>query len=173
MLEAGGMPIMTDHIRKADEDNLRGYYEYEKVKTIQQDVTWLDLCHGHALKMVSALLYHLPAHKDYFIIFMTRDMAEMLASQQKMLERRGTPPGADNNELSHKLEKHLITIRAWLSRQENMKTLEVNFNDAIRKPFDTADAVNRFLDGILSVDKMVKAIEPALYRQKSERTGGE
>ena len=32
MLEAGGMQILTDNLRTADENNPKGYYEYERVK---------------------------------------------------------------------------------------------------------------------------------------------
>ena len=34
MLEAGGLEIVTDGVRVADEHNPRGYYEYERVKTL-------------------------------------------------------------------------------------------------------------------------------------------
>ena len=32
MLEAGGLELVVDGIRAADEDNPRGYYEFERVK---------------------------------------------------------------------------------------------------------------------------------------------
>lgn len=32
MLEAGGMEVVTDGIRKAKENNPQGYYEFERVK---------------------------------------------------------------------------------------------------------------------------------------------
>ena len=89
MLEAGGLPIVTDHIRKADEDNPRGYYELEKVKKIKEDPSWLADCHGKAFKMVSALLYFLPKSRKFKVIFMKRNIEEMLASQRLMLMRLG------------------------------------------------------------------------------------
>ena len=97
MLEAGGMAVMTDHIRKADDDNPKGYYEYERVKSIKTDTTWLNEAEGKAVKMISALLTHLPPSHSYQVIFMRRKMEEVLASQQEMLRRRGktTDPSGD------------------------------------------------------------------------------
>src|SRR5437660_12828449 len=89
MLENGGVPVVTDHIRTADTDNPRGYYEFEQVKKIKQDASWLPATRGKAVKMVSQLLYDLPTSERYKIIFMERDLDEVLASQEKMLERLG------------------------------------------------------------------------------------
>src|SRR5262245_7195282 len=97
MLESGGVEIVTDNIRTADTDNPRGYYEFEKVKKIKQDASWLPQTRGKAFKMVSQLLYDLPASERYRIIFMERDLDEMLLSQDKMLKRLGrhSAPAAD------------------------------------------------------------------------------
>src|ERR1700730_12243612 len=89
MLENGGVAVVTDNIRTADTDNPRGYYEFEKVKKLKQDASWLPETRGKAFKMVSQLLYDLPASESYRILFMKRDFEEMLLSQEKMLERLG------------------------------------------------------------------------------------
>src|SRR5713101_3371282 len=89
MLENGGVEIVTDNIRAADTDNPRGYYEFEKVKKIKQDASWLPATRGKAFKMVSQLLYDLPTSEQYRIIFMERDLEEVLLSQEKMLQRLG------------------------------------------------------------------------------------
>jgi len=86
MLEAAGIEIVSDHIRKSDEDNPRGYYELEEVKNIN-NTSWIDNCHGKAVKVISALLQNLPSTKNYKIIFMERDLSEILASQKVMLQR--------------------------------------------------------------------------------------
>src|SRR5262245_57688671 len=92
MLDNGGIAVVTDNFRTADTDNPRGYYEYEKVKKIKQDASWLPGTRGKAFKMVSQLLYDLPPEEQYRILFMERDLEEMLLSQEKMLERLGRPP---------------------------------------------------------------------------------
>ena len=80
MLERGGVEVVTDNIRTADTDNPRGYYEFEQVKKIKGDASWLPGTRGKALKMVSQLLYELPASERYRIIFMERDLDETILS---------------------------------------------------------------------------------------------
>src|SRR5437899_574640 len=92
MLEAGGMEPLTDHVRTADEDNPKGYYEFERVKDLEKDQTWLEDAKGRYVKVISMLLKHLPAGYTYKVIFMRRTMEEILASQRKMLVRRGESP---------------------------------------------------------------------------------
>ena len=82
ILESGGMKVITDNIRKADEDNPHGYYEYERVKKIKDDTGWLKETRGKAFKMISLLLYDLPSNENYKVIFMKRKMSEILASQR-------------------------------------------------------------------------------------------
>ncbi|MGO9469165.1 MAG: hypothetical protein ACLQVF_33985 [Isosphaeraceae bacterium] len=91
MLDQGGVEIVTDNIRRADTDNPRGYYELEQVKKIKNDVSWLPATRGKAFKMVSQLLYELPPTEEYRVIFMERDLDEMLVSQEKMLARLNKP----------------------------------------------------------------------------------
>jgi len=168
MLEAGGMEVVTDGIRKADEDNPRGYYEYERVKKIKEDKTWLPECKGKAVKMVSMLLYDLPKDYKYKIIFMQRDMQEMLASQAKMLERLGKK-GSDvsDEEMAEKYEKHLKEIGEWLKRQNNIDVLYIRYNNVIEDPAQYSADVNRFLGGFLNEAYMARVVEPNLYRQRS------
>jgi len=117
MLEAGGMEIVMDG---PDEDNPRGYYEFEQVKKIKEDSSWLEDCKGKAVKMVSMLLYHLPEKYHYKIIFMQRDMQEMLTSQALMLKRLGKEDeGISDEVIAEKYEKHLKKIDIWLKIQPN------------------------------------------------------
>src|SRR5437868_1127771 len=93
MLEAGGMPVLTDKVRSADEDNPNGYFEFEAVKRTKQDASWLDDSGGRAVKMVYRLLYDLPVNRNYRVLFMRRNLKEVLASQREMLRRKD--PDAD------------------------------------------------------------------------------
>src|SRR5438270_5105425 len=106
MLDQGGVEVLTDNIRTADTDNPRGYYEFEKVKKIKQDASWLPQTRGKAFKMVSQLLYDLPASEQYLIIFMERDLDEMLLSQEKMLERLNRP-AAPREQIRQSYTLHL------------------------------------------------------------------
>ena len=91
MLDQAGIEVVTDNIRQADRDNPRGYYEFERVKKMKEDASWLPQLRGKAVKMISQLLYDLPESKQYRILFMERDFDEMLLSQEKMLARLGRP----------------------------------------------------------------------------------
>lgn len=167
MLEAGGIPVLIDNIRKADDDNPRGYYEFERVKQIKTDTAWLEEARGKAVKMVSALLKHLPGGYSYRVIFMRRNMEEILASQQRMLERQGKPTDDVSNERLAKLyEQHLKEMETWIAEQSNIDVLYISYNDMLQDPVGKAKEVNRFLDDALSVDRVVGVVDKTLYRQR-------
>ena len=172
MLAAGGMEAVVDNIRVADEDNLNGYFEFEPVKKIKEDQSWLDGAAGKVFKMVSMLLYDLPKDRRYKVIFMQRDMWEMLASQKKMLERKGQVSTVEVDEKNKALyEKHLEKVKDWLGRQNYMEVLYVNYNDVLREPHENAAAVNRFLGGGLDVEKMAKVFDKEMYRNRAGTAG--
>jgi broad-specificity NMP kinase len=167
MLQAGGVAILTDNQRDADEDNLRGYLEYEHVKQLDRDATWLSEAEGKAVKIISMLLRHLPPDHNYRIIFMHRDVSEVLASQRKMMERRGEPPDNVPDETMAALyRRHITETREWLKRQPNMKTLHVDYNETINDPRPTVTRVNEFLGGGLNQEAMTRVVSPKLYRQR-------
>ena len=112
MLDNGGIVVVTDNIRTADTDNPKGYYEYEMVKKIKKDVTWLPVTRGKAFKMVSQLLYDLPPGESYRVIFMERDLDEMLLSQEKMLKRLGRT-ALPREEIKKSFTLHLEKLHAW------------------------------------------------------------
>lgn len=169
MLEAGGMKLLTDRIREPDEDNPKGYYEFERVKQIEHDQSWLEDARGKAVKMISQLLQHLPSDYTYKVVFMGRNMEEILASQKQMLIRRGEPADEVSDEKMGALfRKHLERVKAWMARQPNVDVIYVSYNDVLDNPSERAEAVNRFLGGDLNVADMVNVVDPALYRQRRE-----
>lgn len=165
MLARGGFGILTDGVRAADEDNPRGYYELEKVKAIEHDSSWLPEARGKAFKMVSQLLYALPDTERYRIVFMQRDLDELLASQAAMLKRLGRPAPA-NDDLSGPYRRHLAHLQAWLSEQAHMRVLPVNYNALIAQPRRLAEQVRDFLGTDADTERMASAVDPALYRNR-------
>jgi hypothetical protein len=165
MLDNGGVPVVTDNIRAADTDNPRGYYEFERVKNIKQDASWLPATRGKAVKMVSQLLYDLPAGENYRVIFMERDLDEVLASQEKMLLRLGRPT-APRNQMKRSFTLHLDKLHVWLVAQQHLKVLRVRYNDLIQGPDAEADRVYKFLGGNINVERMAGTVDPALYRNR-------
>jgi hypothetical protein len=165
MLDYGGVEVVTDHIRTADTDNPRGYYELEKVKKIKHDASWLPSARGKAIKMVSQLLYDLPPEEQYRIIFMERDLEEVLASQEKMLRRLGRP-AAPHEQIKRSFTIHLDRLHQWLQGQLHFEMLRVRYADVVQRPAAEAARVNQFLDGVGNVDRMVQAVDPSLYRNR-------
>ncbi len=170
MLDRGGLEVVTDHVRTADPDNPRGYYEYEQVKKIKHDATWLPATRGKAFKMVSQLLYDLPATETYRVVFMERDLDEMLASQEKMLERLGRP-AAPRDAIKQAYLSHLDRLRAWLAHQRHLAVLRVSYNDLVGRPRQEAERVREFLGGRVDVERMVESVDPALYRNRKPPAG--
>jgi sulfotransferase family protein len=169
MLTNGGLEVVTDHIRTADVDNPRGYYEYEQVKKIKDDSSWLPDTRGKAFKMISQLLYDLPASEKYRIVFMERDLDEILISQEKMLKRLNRKP-APADKIGRSYASHLDRLRQWLARQEHMAVLHVSYNDLIDQPAAEAARIGAFLGDGLDVEKMAGTVDPSLYRNRNTGT---
>lgn len=169
ILEAGGIPPLTDSIRAADEDNPRGYHEFERVKKLREgDVAWLPEARGKAVKVITALLTFLPAAYHYRVIFMRRAMPEVLASQRQMLARRGQDSGkSGDEEIARLFGKHLRQIDAWLAAQPNVERIDVDYNALLDDPLPHLEAINRFLGGAVEVEKMVRVVDRSLRRQRA------
>lgn len=169
MLEAGGIPPLTDGEREANVDNPKGYYEFERVKKLDKgDTGWLPEAHGKAVKVISALLKHLPDDHTYKVLFMRRKLPEVLASQKKMLVRRGKDPDeASDEELTALFEKHLEHIEAWARAKPNVELLHVWYNEVLEAPEGPVDEVVRFLDRALDRDAMLAVVDPSLYRNRA------
>ncbi|MFZ1708926.1 MAG: sulfotransferase domain-containing protein [Anaerolineae bacterium] len=169
MLAAGGLSAMTDAIRQADADNPRGYFEVERVKRLKDgDGAWMSEAQGKAIKIISALLEHLPPNQRYKVIFMQRTLAETLASQRKMLIHRGEDPARiDDAELTRLFQKHLQKVEAWLAGQPNIAVLYVNYNEMIAAPSPFLTQINRFLDQRLDSEQMLAAVDRTLYRNRA------
>ena len=168
MLEAGGIPPFTDHIRTPDDDNPKGYYEFERVKKLPDgDTAWLRDARGKAVKVISALLEHLPTGYAYRVLFMQRKMEEILASQKKMLVRSGKPTDQVSDEQMAKMyTKHLAKVSAWLAEQDNFSVVYLDYNQMLVDPQKYASQVSQFLGSTLDPRAMAAIVDPNLYRQR-------
>jgi hypothetical protein len=167
MLEAGGMAVVTDNVRTADEDNPKGYYEFERVKKIETDTAWLPEARGKVVKMISALLRHLPADHRYKVVFMRRRIDEVLASQRQMLVRRGKPTDAVSDEKrAAAFAKHVGQVEEWLAARPDVDVLYVSYNEMVDDPAPHAARIAAFLDGGLDTAAMAGVVAGELYRQR-------
>lgn len=168
MLAAGGHPILSDGVRSADEDNPKGYLEFEQVKSLERDQAWLKDADGKAVKIISFLLPKLPLDYEYRVIFLRRDLGEILRSQSQMLSRRGQPPGPPDDVMRAHFERHLQTVDAWLAGRQNFHLLNCSHADLIRDARGQSGRIAEFLALPLDQERMVQAVDPALHRQRHE-----
>lgn len=172
MLAAGGIQPLTDAVRAADEDNPNGYFELERVKGLPADTGWLPEAEGKAVKVISALLDHLPRRPPdapaYRVLFLERALPEVLASQSRMLQRRGGGEGhaADDARMAGLFSKHLTALRARLAARDDMQLEFVRYEDVLADPAGASRRVASFLDAPLDVEAMARTVDPALYRQR-------
>ena len=169
MLAAGGLETVADGVRQADADNPKGYYELEQVKELDKggDTSWLDDARGKCLKVISFLLQHLPSTHHYKIVFVRRNLREVLASQRKMLKHRGESGGdAGDEEMAKMFAAHLVRMERRLATRPNCEVLYVDHRATLNSPGDVATQVNRFLGNRLDVEKMAGAVDDQLYRNR-------
>ncbi len=170
MLEAGGLSPITDGIRAADEDNPKGYYEDERVKNLAQDPdqSWLAEARGKVVKIISFLLKDLPPTHNYKVVFMRRDLSEVLASQAKMLDRRGEANETADAEMRAHFEDHLLRAKYWLSHSSHFEALYVDYSAVLAEPRREAERLAAFLDCGLDVERMVTMVDESLYRNRKD-----
>lgn len=173
MLEKGGMPIVTDKIRTADEDNPRGYHEFERIKELDKtsDKTWLKQYRGQVIKTISFLLQDLPLNLNYQVLFMRRDIEEVLRSQNKMLERNGTGDTVvPDSKMRQNYQFHLKKVYYQLDTTPNFRVLYLDYAAVVEDPFREARRINDFLKSNLDVEAMASAVESGLYRNRHSKS---
>jgi Sulfotransferase domain len=168
MLEAGGIPVWLDGVRQADSQNPKGYYELERVKELDKrvDKAWVREGRGRAMKVISSLLEHLPATNNYQVIFMHRDLQEVLASQIKMLADRGEERGTADETLHKHYEKHLRRVKEFLSTEPWFSSIDVDYSDVLNDAHQVTEHLNRFLGRKLHLPRMREVVDGQLYRNR-------
>jgi hypothetical protein len=163
MLRAGGMPLLTDDLRPADAHNPRGYFEYEPVKRLAGDSSWVNATRGSAVKIIYRLLRYLPGEIEYRVVFLERDLVEVFESQQRMLRSKNDPAALqDRDQILSALSRELLKTREWLAHRPNMQVLTVPYVEVVRDPLKWSHQISRFLDG-LDTSAMAAAVDPALF----------
>lgn len=168
MLEAGGIHPLTDNLREADVDNPEGYYELERVKKLPGDTEWIPEAKGKSVKVLAELIKHLPGDQHYRIIFMMRELDEIIVSQKKMMIRRGEDPDAvGDSEMKGLLRRYLLSLKQLVNSRDDMDVLYVSYNELMEDPEEIAHDLTDFLGDDLDTDRMVECVDPALYRNRA------
>ena len=166
MLHTGGLPCITDELREADISNPKGYFEFEKVKGLRADNSWLPEAKGKVIKIISHFLACLPPELNYKIIFMERDLGEVLASQRKMLANQGQ--GEENlsdERLGQIFAQQLRQVKKMLADRQ-ISTLFLGYKDVLEDPVEVSTQLQAFLGNNLDQQAMRDVVDHNLYRQR-------
>jgi hypothetical protein len=173
MLAAGGIPLLSDGLREADEDNPRGYFEFEPARKIFQDSAWLDDAKGKAVKIVAPLLAAVHPDIRCRVILIERDLDEILDSQAKMIDRRGEAL-ADTferrNLLKAEFARTVSWARQWLSTRPETPYLILERAAVMADSTGEAARIAGFLGGDLAIGEMAAAVDVALHRNRGKAT---
>lgn len=165
MLAAGGLPVLSDDRRLPDDNNPRGYFEYEKVASLREDSSWILDARGKAVKVVAQLLPHLP-RGAYRVIFMDRNLDEVVQSQRRMLARNGRLGSRLTDDRLMEVFSKQLGLVAKLLSDSQLPVQCIDFLRCVDEPLTVANEVNLFLGGGLCVEHMFKAVDPTLYRER-------
>jgi hypothetical protein len=170
MLEAGGVEVVTDHLRPADALNPHGYYELEAVKGLDKggNPAWLAEARGKAVKIVSHLITWLPETHNYKVIFMERGRDEVIASQNRMLAERGHSVDAAHDQTTRaEYERHLAQTLRFLAGRRCFAVIRMRYEDAVRQPREAAQRMASFVGRAMDIDAMAAVVDPSLHRHRS------
>jgi len=166
MLHAGGLTCLTDELREADISNPKGYFEFEKVKSLRTDNSWLSEAKGKVIKIISHLLSCLPLQLDYKVVFMERDLGEVLASQRKMLENQGRSEEKMSDErLGQIFAQQLHQVKQMLADRQ-ISTLFLGYKCVLEDPVEISTQLRAFLGNDLDQQAMRHVVDHNLYRQR-------
>ncbi len=168
MLEAGGIPVLIDEIREADDDNPRGYYEFEPVKKTKHDASWVADSMGKVVKMVHLLLLDLPLEYEYRVVFMRRHLDEVVRSQNVMLQRKGK--GTDDlpaEQIKKLYLSQIDKVQSYTSEHaSHFQLIEIDYNSVLEDPAPRIEQLQTLL-GDLDASAMQTVVEPSLYRNRA------
>jgi len=165
ILHAGGVPIAFDNSRLPDENNPKGYYELGGGKIINKLMSGSFSFNEHKGKFVKITAYglkYLPPG-NYKIIYMERNIEEILDSMEKMVGIK------DENrpETRKSFVKLNQIIKNFIANRDDVKLLYVNYNEMISNPEHSIRRIVSFLNlSDANLDKMVQSIDKKLYRQR-------
>lgn len=164
MLQSGGIEVLTDSNRKADVSNPKGYLEYKPVMALHKDNSWLNIAQNKSIKIVAPLLKFLDPKYRYKVIFMTRDLSEVVKSQQKMI-------GKDIDTLPVKLfeayKRQLQQVETWKEKEPSVEFIYIDYKDAIYNTERTVKKVASFVGKQLNTEAMQSCVDKNLHRNKA------
>ncbi len=159
MLGAGGLSLLVDGARPPDEDNMGGYFEFESVARLPVDSSWLALARGRAVKIISPFLFKLPVGGEYSydVLYMARDVDQVMASQRKMMQRRGSyRPELLDDRTPDRFAAHHKKVAEWLDGHPCFNWISIDYEETLSNPSSTVVRVNQMLGGGLDQEAMAR-----------------
>ncbi|MBT8263493.1 MAG: alkaline phosphatase family protein [Bacteroidia bacterium] len=167
MMDKGGVECLVDDKREADESNPKGYYEFEPVMSLHKDNTWMDQAQNKAVKIVAPLLNHIDGKYRYKVVFMTRDLDEVLKSQQKMI---GKNPDVLPVKLYNKYRNLLKFVDSWKENEPGIELIYIDYGDVLENPSKALNDIESFIGIPLNKKEMTKCIDKSLHRNRVTST---
>ena len=168
MLKAGGIQLLVDGLRKANTDNPRGYYEFERVKKLPEgDTTWLSAAVGKAIKVISPLLLYLPDEFHYKVILMRRDIDEVLSSQNAMLKGKDQDSRVGDEKMRQIFNENTASVINFMDQKSNFSYLVCDYNEILKDPLKGVAHIAIFFGLSQRIPEMVRVVDPSLYRHRS------
>ncbi|MBE3093590.1 MAG: nucleotide pyrophosphatase [Actinobacteria bacterium] len=169
ILEAGGLPVAYDDSRKADKNNPKGYYELENGKIIDKlrdEEFQIKKYKGKFIKITAYGLQFLPKG-NYDIIYMIRNIGEIVESTTKMTENKST---CDKEELRMALvffEKHMLD-ELKKKESKNFRFIPMFYNALMNESSKEAElGILKMRYPEFDVEKAKQVIDKKLYRNRS------
>ena len=159
ILEGAGVDVLTDNKRQPDTNNEKGYFELDAVKNTLVDQQYLAELPGKAVKIVFPLLRFTKPAFPLKVIWMDRDLASTLMSQDKM--KNNDAIGA-SFQLLENMQKEKVLHETWLNQHDHISYLRVNFNDLIQNPEKQLARLVEFLELSVSTEALVNIVNPKM-----------
>jgi hypothetical protein len=164
VLHKAYMPILHDGVRESDISNPQGYFELEAVKGIVADNSFLNDADGKAVKIVAPLPIYMDPKLSYRVIFMRRDIEEILRSQEKMLDK---DQASEREKYRTIYEFHLKKTYRFL-KENNIPFIDINYNELMSNPLEMLDKVREFTGVEATASQLAEVVNPDLYRNRNE-----
>jgi hypothetical protein len=131
--------------------------------SIHKDNSWLELAQNKSVKVVAPLLKFLSPKYRYKVIFMNRDLSEIIKSQQKMI-------GKNADVLPLKLfeayQKQLKQVEIWKNKEPGVEIIYLDYKQVLDQTEEVAKKLSSFIGLELNTSEMITCVDKTLYRNK-------
>ena len=164
IIEKTEIPVFSDGKREKDINNPEGYFELEAVKGIVKDNSFLENAKGKALKIVAPLPIFLDKKLNYKVVFMRRNMDEILRSQEVMLQKDQL---SERDKFRGIYELHLSKTYRFFE-DNSIPYIDVNYNELMKNPEVEIQKLVEFCAIQTDAKKLIEVVRPELYRNRNE-----